>query len=56
MIYLLSFKLSEEKVNDPYIYPYSVFKDKDIDPFVFSDITILYGDNGSGKSRKPSAV
>ena len=50
MIYLLSFKLSEEEVNDPYIYPYSVFRGKDIDPFVFSDITILYGDNGSGKS------
>ena len=24
--------------------------DKDIDPFIFSNITILYGNNGSGKS------
>ncbi len=50
MIYLLSFKLSGMRVNDPNIYPYNVFRNKDIDPFVFSDITILYGDNGSGKS------
>lgn len=50
MIYLLSFKLSDARLSDPNIYPYNVFRDKDIDPFVFSDITILYGDNGSGKS------
>lgn len=50
MIYLLSFKLSNTRLSDPNIYPYNVFRDKDPDPFVFSDITILYGDNGSGKS------
>ena len=50
MIYLLSFKLSDKKLSDPNIYPYSVFKDKDTDPFVFSPITVLYGNNGSGKS------
>ena len=50
MIYLSSFKLSERKVTDPHIYPYNVFRGKYIDPFVFSPITVLYGNNGSGKS------
>ena len=50
MIYLSSFKLSDKKVNNPNIYPYNVFRGKYIDPFVFSPITVLYGNNGSGKS------
>ena len=50
MIYLLSFKLSEKRVSNPNIYPYNVFRDKETEPFVFSDITVLYGNNGSGKS------
>lgn len=50
MIYLSSFKLSERKVNNPNIYPYNVFSSKDIEPFVFSPITVFYGNNGSGKS------
>ncbi|MGN0415236.1 MAG: AAA family ATPase [Agathobacter sp.] len=50
MIYLSSFKLSEREVTDPHIYPYNVFRGKYIDPFVFSPITVLYGNNGSGKS------
>lgn len=50
MIYLSSFKLSDRKVNNPNIYPYNVFRDKYIEPFVFSSITVFYGNNGSGKS------
>lgn len=50
MIYLSSFKLSEKKVSNPNVYPYNVFRGKDIEPFVFAPITIFYGNNGSGKS------
>ena len=50
MIYLSSFKLSDRKLNNPNIYPYNVFRDKYIEPFVFSPITVFYGNNGSGKS------
>ena len=50
MIYLNSFELSDKKVNDPNIYPYNVFCGKEIRRFVFSEITVLYGNNGSGKS------
>lgn len=50
MIYLSSFKLSQRRLNNPNIYPYSVFKEKYIEPFVFAPITIFYGNNGSGKS------
>lgn len=31
-------------------YPYNVFRGKYIEPFVFSPITVFYGNNGSGKS------
>lgn len=50
MIYLSSFKLSEKKLNNPNIYPYNVFQGKYINSFIFSPITIFYGNNGSGKS------
>lgn len=50
MIYLSSFKLSDRNVKNPNIYPYNVFRRKDMDPFVFAPITVLYGNNGSGKS------
>lgn len=50
MIYLSSFKLSDKKVNNPNIYPYNVFRGKYIEPFVFTPITVFYGNNGSGKS------
>lgn len=42
--------LSEQQINNPNIYPYNVFRGKSIEPFVFEPITILYGNNGSGKS------
>ena len=50
MIYLSSFKLSDRQVNNPNIYPYNVFRGKYIEPFVFTPITVFYGNNGSGKS------
>lgn len=50
MIYLSSFRLSDKKVNNPNIYPYNIFREKYIDPFVFASITVFYGNNGSGKS------
>ena len=50
MIYLSSFTLSNREVKNPNIYPYNVFRDKYIAPFVFMPITVFYGNNGSGKS------
>ena len=52
MIYLSSFKLSDRNIKNPNIYPYNVFHRKDIDPFIFAPITVLYGNNGSGKSTE----
>ena len=42
MIYLSSFKLSDRSIKNPNIYPYNVFHRKDIDPFIFAPITVLY--------------
>ena len=50
MIYSSSFMLSNKQVKNPNIYPYNVFRGKYIEPFVFSPITVFYGNNGSGKS------
>mgnify|MGYP001782346785 FL=1 len=50
IIYLSTFQLSKKQVKNPNVYPYSVFIGKYIDPFVFTPITIFYGNNGSGKS------
>lgn len=50
MISLSSFCLSDKTVSNPNIYPYNVFNGKYIEPFVFAPITVLYGNNGSGKS------
>ena len=48
MIYLKTFKLSNSKnIN---IYPFNVLKNKDSNVFIFDNITVLYGNNGSGKS------
>ncbi len=37
-------------MRNPNIYPYNVFRKKEIYPLVFTPITIIYGNNGSGKS------
>lgn len=50
MRYLSSFVLSDKEKRNPNLYPYNVFQGKSILPFVFSPITIFYGNNGCGKS------
>ncbi len=50
MIYLSTFLLSDKRVNNPNLYPYNVFRKKEISPFVFAPITVFYGNNGSGKT------
>lgn len=50
MIYLKTFKLSESRSKDPNLYPFCIFKNKEPEIFVFDNITVLYGNNGCGKS------
>ncbi|MCI8362551.1 MAG: AAA family ATPase [Clostridia bacterium] len=50
MIYLKTFKLSNNRSINSNIYPFNVLKDKEPDVFLFDNITVLYGNNGSGKS------
>ena len=50
MVYLKTFKISNDKIKNHNIYPYNVFKDKEPDILIFDNITVLYGNNGSGKS------
>lgn len=50
ILYLSSFVFSQETVRDPNIYPYHVFASKTEKRLVFSPITVLYGNNASGKS------
>lgn len=50
MIYLNSFLFSRQTVKNPNIYPYHVFAEKSERLLLFSPITILYGNNASGKS------
>ena len=49
-VYLSSFQFSQETVNNPNIYPYNVFADKHENVLFFCPITILYGNNATGKS------
>ena len=50
IIYLSNFLLSDKRVSNPNIYPYHVFADKEDKLLLFKPITILYGNNASGKS------
>ena len=50
MIYLKTFKLCDKKISNNNIYPYNVLKNKEPNVFIFDNTTILYGNNGSGKS------
>ena len=50
MIYLKTFKLSNSKIKNTNIYPFNVLKNKESNVFLFDNITVLYGNNGSGKS------
>ena len=47
MIYLKTFKLSDSKIKNKNIYPFNVLKNKEPDIFIFDNITVLYGNNGS---------
>ena len=48
MIYLKTFKLSDN--TSTHIYPFNIINGKEPGVFVFNKITVLYGNNGSGKS------
>lgn len=50
MIYLSSFRFSDKTVRNPNVYPYNVFAGKTESVLLFQPITILYGNNASGKS------
>ena len=50
MIYLKTFKLSDVRNKNTNIHPYNIFRGKEPDVFVFENITVLYGNNGAGKS------
>lgn len=50
MIYLKTFKLSSSKIKNNNIYPFNVLNNKEPNIFLFDNITVLYGNNGSGKS------
>lgn len=50
MIYLSSFLFSDQTVRNPNIYPYNVFAKQSENILLFRPITILYGNNASGKS------
>ena len=50
VIYLKTFKLSDSKIKNKNIYPFNILKNKEPDIFLFDNITVLYGNNGSGKS------
>lgn len=50
MIYLKTFKLSDNRIANNNIYPFNVLQNKEPDIFIFDNITVLYGNNGSGKS------
>ena len=52
MVYLKTFKLNEyrSRSRNRNLYPFNVLKGKEPDVFVFEPITVLYGNNGSGKS------
>ena len=62
MVFLDTFKLSERQDEELFMfhqgnleaydskYPFHVFRYRDLPEFTFTDITILYGGNGSGKT------
>lgn len=47
MIYLKTFKLADSNNKNKNIYPFNVLQDKEPDIFIFDNITVLYGNNGS---------
>lgn len=50
MRYLRCFKFSDHVIQKTNLYPYNVLQNKSSELLLFDPITIIYGDNGSGKS------
>lgn len=50
MRYLRCFKFSDRVIKKTNLYPYNVLQNKSSELLLFDPITIIYGDNGSGKS------
>ena len=50
MIYVRSLRLSGEGRRNPNLYPYNVFGSRRGEQMIFEPVTLLYGNNGSGKS------
>ncbi|WP_312354267.1 AAA family ATPase [Aminipila sp.] len=50
MIYINGFEISNKKIPHSNAYPYNVFEHKECGYIHFDSITILYGNNASGKS------
>ena len=50
IIYIKTFKLYDKKISNNNIYPYNILNNKEPNVFIFDNTTILYGNNGSGKS------
>ncbi|MHC1721692.1 MAG: AAA family ATPase [Aminipila sp.] len=50
MIFINGFNISNNKIPNTNAYPYNVFEHKDCGYLTFDPITILYGNNASGKS------
>lgn len=50
MRYLRAVKFSDETVKNPNLYPYNVLHNKTSELLVFDNITLIYGENGAGKS------
>lgn len=50
MVYLKTFKLNNNIAKNSHIYPFNIVRNKDPDVFLFEPITVLYGNNGCGKS------
>lgn len=56
MIYLSSFSFSEKSVQNPNIYPYKIVVKKGEQILSFRPITVLYGNNASGKSTMLNVI
>ncbi len=50
MVYLKTYQLNEYRSRNRNLYPFNVLNGKEPEVFVFEPITVLYGNNGSGKS------
>lgn len=56
MIFINGFDISNNKIPNTNAYPYNVFEHKDCGHLNFDSITILYGNNASGKSTMLNTI